>query len=129
METPGQTCLRLLAALESLAAEQNALVRSGQIEECLQSQQRAQTIIGRLAELLARPDVAARATEALGPRVQILHANETATLELLQSALAANQRRRRQIAAARGRLARMQASYGRARSIRPVPVGAFERSA
>jgi len=129
METPGQTCLRLLAALETLAAEQNALVRSGQLEECLQSQERARTIIGRLAELLARPDVAARANEALGPRVRVLHANQTATLELLQSSLAANQRRRRLIAAALGRLDRMQASYGRPRSVRPAAMGAFEKSA
>ncbi len=129
METPGQTCLRLLAAIEKLAAEQNALVRSGQIEECLQSQQRARTIIGRLAELLARPDVAARATETILPRVQALQAGETATLELLQTSLAENQRRRHLLGTARGRLDRMQASYGRSRSVRPAPAGAFARSA
>ncbi len=129
METPAQTCVRLLAALESLAAEQNALVRSGQVEECLRSQQRAQTVIGRLGELLARPDVAARATEVLLPRAKALHASETATLELLESSLAENQRRRRLVGAARGRLDRMHASYGRARPGRPAGLGAFEQSA
>src|SRR5208283_2561549 len=88
METPGNTCQRLVAALELLVAEEQCVVRSGEIEKIRAVQQRADSIINRLVELRRDPEAAFQGTEPLLPRLAGLQARRVSSIEMMGSRLA-----------------------------------------
>ena len=129
METAGQTCLRLLDALEALAAKEHSEVRAGRIPAALRTQQRAHSVIGRMAELLERPDLAARAAQTLLPRIKAIQADRSNTLDLLGASLQANRDQIQKINAADRRLNGMKAAYGSSRETRSAAGASLRDSA
>ncbi|HVU15763.1 MAG TPA: hypothetical protein VHD32_02475 [Candidatus Didemnitutus sp.] len=114
METPVQTALRLLAALEEFAAQEGNLLRSLDIVEAVAIQERAAPLVQALGDLAKHPEVAAlrpRVGELLARREQNRHFLDT-QLERLQSEL-------RRVDEARQRLAGLAPAYRM--STPPVP--------
>ncbi|MBI2510766.1 MAG: hypothetical protein HYV96_02200 [Opitutae bacterium] len=107
METPLQTALRLLSALEDLAGQEAVLLRSLDLVEAVQISERAAPLIEKLCALSIDPGVA-----ALRPRVEELVAQRRRNAVLLDSHLARLQGELRRIDEARSRLARVAPVYG-----------------
>jgi hypothetical protein len=59
METPVQQCLRLLAALEDLVAQESHLIGAENYEEVIRVQERAAPIVERLVALAPAADAGA----------------------------------------------------------------------
>jgi len=121
MEKPGKTCQRLVAALERLVAEEQCVARTGEIEKISTVQQRANSIITRLAELMDDSGAAAPDFDLLRPRFALLQARRTATMEIMGARLTEMRATLNALDAARGRLGNMRNAYGlRRRTNQPV---------
>jgi hypothetical protein len=112
MQTPGETFQRLVAALEQLVAEEQCVVRNGEIERISAVQHRAEAVIARLAELRRDPGFETRGTEPLLQRLAALQVRREATVEIMDSRLAEMRASLADLDAARGRLGKMRSSYG-----------------
>jgi hypothetical protein len=129
METPGQTCQRLLGALETLASEEQFAVRQGKGAVTLAVQQRAETVIARLAELLDDPEIAAQAAQTLLPRLASLQEHRAQTLDLMGERLTEISDHRASLNAARHRLDGMKSVYATPQTGRRSTPPGFNRSA
>jgi flagellar biosynthesis/type III secretory pathway chaperone len=121
MQTPGNTCQRLVAALEILVAEEQCLVRSGEIQKIRDVQERTESIINRLAEIRRDPEVAPRETDSLLPRLAGLQARRASSIEMMGSRLAEMRATLAALDSARSRLGSLGKSYGsRRRANQPM---------
>jgi hypothetical protein len=111
METPGRTCQRLIAALEHLVAEEQCLLRIGEIEKVRAVQLRADSIITRLAELADSRGATARDVEPLRPRLATLQARRAETIKSMDSRLAEMRASLASMNATQVRLDKMRNSY------------------
>jgi len=107
METPIQTALRLLSALEDLAAQESACFRNLDLVEAVQATERAAPLVARLVELATDPSVI-----ALRPRGAALVEQRMQGAALLDSHLARLQSEMRRVDEARARLAKIAPVYG-----------------
>ncbi|MFI5336188.1 MAG: hypothetical protein ACHQ5A_05370 [Opitutales bacterium] len=107
METPVQTALRLLDALEDLAAQETANLRNLDFVEAVQVLERSAPLVNRLAELAADPEVL-----ALRPRIAALLDQRQQSASLLDAHLARVQSEMRRVDEARARLAKIAPVYG-----------------
>lgn len=112
METPEENALRLLAALEILVAEEEFAVRSGEFEQTLAVQERAEPVVIRLAELLSNSGLPAPARRSLEPRLTALRARRAASLDVLNSRLVEMQTSLATLDAARHQLGELKSAYG-----------------
>jgi hypothetical protein len=112
METPGEIFRRLVAALEILVAEEQCVLRSGEIEKVLAVQQRADPIITRLVELRKDPVLADREAEQLRPRLAALQARRSTSLEIMDTRLAEMRAALVALNSARSRLSNLGHAYG-----------------
>jgi len=115
MQTPGNTCQRLVAALEILVAEEQCLVRSGEMQKIRDVQQRAESIITRLVELRRDPEVAPQETEPLLPRLAGLQARRASSIEMMGSRLAEMRATLVALDSTRSRLGQLRSAYTRKR--------------
>jgi len=115
MDLPGKTCERLVAALESLVAEEQCVVRTGELDKIRAVQLRADSIVTRLVELRHDPAATNQDTEPLLPRLAALQARRAATMEIMDSRLAEMRGTLAALNAARGRLGTMRQVYGPSR--------------
>jgi hypothetical protein len=115
MQTPGNTCQRLVAALEILVAEEQCLVRSGEMQEIRAVQDRAESIINCLVELRRDPAVAPQDTEPLLPRLAGLQARRASSIEMMGSRLAEMRATLAALDSARSRLGQLRSAYTRKR--------------
>jgi len=112
METPGNTCQRLVSALEVLVAEEHCLVRSGEIQKIRAVQDRAESIISRLVELRSDPAAGPAETDSLLPRLAGLQARRASSIEVMGSRLAEMRATLSALGSARCRLAQLGTAYG-----------------
>jgi hypothetical protein len=112
METPGQTFRRLVAALELLVAEEQCLLRSGEIEKVCAVQQRADPVVRRLGELRRDPQIADREVEPLLPRLAALQARRATSLETMGTRMTEIRATLVALDSARSRLGRLSSTYG-----------------
>jgi hypothetical protein len=112
METPGDIFRRLVGALEILVAEEQCVVRSGEIDKIRAVQQRADPIVMRLAELRNDPKVTARDTEPVLPRLAALQARRATSLEMMDTRLAEMRATLVALSSARSRLNHLGHTYG-----------------
>jgi hypothetical protein len=113
MQTPGETFSRLVGALEILLAEEQCLVRSGELEKVHAVQARTDPVLGRLAELRNDPQVTARDTEPLLPRLAALQARHASSLGIMDSRLAEMRATLAALDSARSRLGQLRSAYAR----------------
>ena len=106
METPAQTAVRLLAALEDLALREQANLRNLDLVEAVEMIERAAPLVERLAELAADPAVA-----TLRPRVEAFLEQRRQSAALIDAHLARLQSEMRRVDEARQRLARVAPVY------------------
>ena len=106
METPAQTAVRLLAALEDLALREQANLRNLDLVEAVEMIERAAPLVERLAELAADPAVA-----TLRPRVEAFLEQRRQSAALIDAHLARLQSELRRVDEARQRLARVAPVY------------------
>jgi hypothetical protein len=109
METPRQTALRLLSALEDFAAQEANLLRTLDFVEAVGFQERAAPLVQKLAELADDSEVA-----ALRPRVAALLARREQNRHFIDAHLERLQGELRRIEEARVRLARLAPAYSSA---------------
>jgi len=107
METPAQTCLRLLAALEDLAVQEASALDARDFAAAVVIQERAAPLVEHLAA--HGPEIADR-DAAFRARVAAFHARRQQTGEWLAT----------QVARAREELHRMQVGQRRVAQIAPV---------
>lgn len=112
METPGKTCRRLVAALEQLVAEEQCVVRTGEIDKLRAVQQRADSIITALVALRIDPNATARDFDPILPRLSALQERRATTVRIMDSNLAGMRAKLGSLDAARVRLGKMRNSYG-----------------
>jgi hypothetical protein len=121
MQTPGNTCQRLVTALEILVAEEQCLVRSGEIQKIRDVQERAESIITRLGELQRDPAVTPQDTKPLLPRLAGLQARRASSIETMGSRLSEMRATLAALASARSRLGSLRNAYGpKRRAGRPM---------
>ena len=106
METPVQTAVRLLSALEDFSAQEANLLRTMDFVEAVAVQERAFPLVRMLAELANEPGVA-----ALKPQVAALLARREQNRHFIDAQLARLQSELRRIDEARIRLARLAPAY------------------
>jgi hypothetical protein len=111
METPKQTALRLLSALEDLVSRESTLLRNMSFDDAVTIQERSGPLVHELARLAAYPDVA-----SLKPRVAALIERRVESWRVLDGHLAHMQVKLGQIHSARSRLARIGPVYGARRA-------------
>jgi hypothetical protein len=111
MQTPGNTCQRLVAALEILVAEEQCLVRSGEIQKIRAVQERAESVVNRLVELRRDSESASRDTEALLPRLAGLQARRASSIEMMGSRMAEMRATLAALDSARSRLGQLRSAY------------------
>lgn len=109
METPFDTAVRLITALEEMAGQEGVLLRSLDLVEAVQICERAAPLVERLCRLAQEP-----AVQALQPRIGDLVAQRRRNAALLDSHLARLQGELRRIDEARMRLARVTPAYASA---------------
>ncbi len=107
MDTPRQTAIRLLSALEDLVCCESALLRSMSFDDAVTIQERASPLVHELARLADCPGVA-----SLKPRVAALIERRVESWRLLDGHLARLQSKLGEVHAARSRLARVGPVYG-----------------
>ena len=112
METPGRTCQRLIEALECLVAEEQCIVRSGELQKIRAVQERADSVISRLAGLWNDPGTRPRDVDVLRPRLAILQASRADTIGIMDSQLAEMRARLASLNGARARLGGLRNAYG-----------------
>jgi hypothetical protein len=115
METQGETFRRLVAALEILAAEEQCVVREGEIDKIRAVLQRADPIVARIGELRNDPAVGARETGPLLPRLAALQSRRASSLEMMNSRLAEMSATLAALDSARGRLGQLRNAYAQKR--------------
>jgi hypothetical protein len=106
METPLQTAVRLLGALEDLTAQESVLLRTLDFADAVAIQERAAPLVDQLAVLAVHPEVAllrAKVTGLVERRLQSRHFLDVHLVHL-QSEL-------RRIDEARTRLSRVAPAY------------------
>ena len=111
MDTPGNTCHRLVSALEILVAEEHALVCSGEIRKIRAVQDRAELIIARLAELRRDPTVSSEEFDPVRPRLAGLQARRASSIETVGARLAEMRATLSALNSARGRLGQLDNAY------------------
>jgi hypothetical protein len=109
MQTPGDTFLRLVAALEVLLAEEQCVVRSGEVEKIRAVQQRTDPVITRLRELQDDPAVAVGESR---PRLAALQALHVSSMGMMNARLAEMRATLTALQSARSRLGRLGHAYG-----------------
>lgn len=115
MQSPGETFVRLVAALEILLAEEQCAVRSGEIDSIRAVQQRTDPVLSRLAELRNDPGVTARDTEPLRPRLAALQAQHVTSMGIMDARLAEMRATLSALDSARSRLGQLGNVYARKR--------------
>jgi hypothetical protein len=128
MDAPGKTCQRLLAALEQLVAEEQCLVRTGEIEQIRTVQQRADSVIMTLVELWGASGAAGE-IDPLRPRLVALQARRAATIKTMNSRLAEMRAKLSALDTARLRLGKMRRAYGPRREASRLATGRFNFAA
>jgi hypothetical protein len=106
METPVQTAVRLLSALEDMAAQESNLLRTLDFVDAVEIQERAAPLVQKLVELAHHPEVA-----ALQSRVGALLTRRNQNRHFLDAHLAQLQSELRRIDEARVRLAGLAPAY------------------
>ncbi len=106
METPVQAAVRLLSALEDMAAQESANLRNLDLVEAVQVLERAAPLVQRLAELADDPTVA-----PLRDRVQALVLQRQQSAALIDAHLARLQSELRRVDEARRRLGQVAPAY------------------
>lgn len=112
METPLQTAVRLLGALDELVAQEARLLRTMDFVEAVEVQERAAPLVERLCALAPDPAVA-----GLRPRVTALLERREQNYHFLDIQLTRLQGELRRVNEARGRLNRVAPAYGGPRPI------------
>jgi hypothetical protein len=107
METPLQTALRLLTALEELSGQETLLIRTMDFVEAVAVQERSAPLVEKLCALAAVPEVA-----ALRPRVAGLVERCGQNYHFLDDQLMRLQGELTRVNEARGRLRRVAPAYG-----------------
>lgn len=107
METPVETATRLLVALDDLALQEGALLRSLDVVEAVQVAERAAPLVEKLCALSNDPGLT-----QLRPRIMDLVQQRRCNATLLDAHLARLQSELRRIDEARTRLARVAPVYG-----------------
>ncbi len=128
MEAPGKTCQRLLAALEQLVAEEQCLVRTGEIERVRAVQARADSVIMSLVASWVAPG-AAREIDPLRLRLATLQARRAATIKTMDTRLAEMRAKLSALDSARARLGKMRRAYGPRREASRLATGRFNFAA
>jgi hypothetical protein len=124
METPVETCQRLVAALEQLVAEEQGIISAGEFAQVLLVQARIEPVTIRLAELLKLPAVTARITGQILPRLAALQARHAASIETLAARMSESQTTLAALDAARNQLGELKSAYGIGRRMhRGTPAG------
>jgi hypothetical protein len=113
MQTPGKTFLRLVAALEALLAEEQCVVRSGEIEKIRAVQQRTDPVIARLSELQNDPDVPVGEAR---PRLAALQALHVSSMGMMNARLTEMRATLTALQSARSRLGHLGNAYGQRRT-------------
>jgi hypothetical protein len=115
MQAPGETFVRLVAALEILLAEEQCVVRSGDIDKIRGLQQRTDPVLCRLVELRNDPEVTAKDTEPLRPRLAALQAQHVTSMGIMDARLAEMRATLSALDSARSRLGQLGNVYARKR--------------
>jgi hypothetical protein len=112
METPAQTCARLLAALEDLTAQEAASLDARDFTAVVHLQERAAPLVAHLAE--HGPAVA---DDALRARIAALLARRMRCGEWLAEQIEQTRQRLRELDAARARATRLAPAYGAGQAV------------
>jgi hypothetical protein len=116
MHAPAERSARLIAALEELAAQEEAAIRSGELAGVEAVQERAAAIVAGLAECVSGMDTAGR------ERLLAVHARREHTSGWLSAEMTRAQAELRETGLARHRVARLAPVYGsRPAEKRPSP--------
>lgn len=113
METPLQAIRRLLAAVETLVAEEEVLLLAGEYAAASATQETLQTLIDRIAKLALTPAAAGRLDESLHRRAAEILQRRSRGDELLTMRLAEVRTELRTITEARQCTTRLKPVYGR----------------
>jgi len=106
MESPLQTASRLLAALETLSAEETTLIRTMDFVEATAVRERAAPLVERLCELAAEP-----AVQSLRPQVTTLLERSAQNFHFLNAQLTRLNEELTRVTEARHRLRRVAPVY------------------
>lgn len=106
MQNPAQRCARLVAALEDLAAQEEASLRTKDFPAVESIQVRAGALVDDLVSLAASMDLPLQA------RIASVHARRARTSEWLEGELSAARAELRETSFAQGRVARIAPVYG-----------------
>jgi hypothetical protein len=112
METPGESALRLLTAVETLAAEEEIAIRSSAIVDTIQIQERLEPLLSRLVELCTSNELPPRLRLLLPPRVASVRTRRQASQQLLEASAAAARVSLAKLEVARQQLGNMRSVYG-----------------
>jgi hypothetical protein len=115
MQTPSETFSRLVAALDILLAEEQCVVRSGELEKIRAVQARTDPVVSRLAELRIDPNLTTKDTEPLLPRLAALQARHASSLGIMDARLAEMRAALSALGSARSRLGQLGNTYARKR--------------
>lgn len=114
METPAQTCSRLMTALEELAAQEEAAVRTSDFAAAMEIQGRAEPLVGHLAA-----HGPAIADHTLRTRVWSFLRRRAQTEEVLAAKISEAREEMQRTRAGQHRAARMAPVYGSSGGLRP----------
>lgn len=106
METPFQTAMRLLAALEDLTARESVLLRTLDFVDAVAVQERAAPLVDQLSALAIHPDVA-----GLRDKVSRIVERRIQSRQFLDAELGRLQAELRRIDEARTRLSKVAPAY------------------
>ncbi len=106
MTTPAETWVRLIGALEDLAAQEALLLRGADFTAVLATQARAAPLVERLVALAGTADAAARA------RLSAVQALRSRSLEWLGAELARGREELQAMQVSRRRIAQIAPVYG-----------------
>ena len=111
-ESPLHCLDRLLTALETLAAEENVLLRASEFAAAASLAERMQPLLDRLAELARTPALAGRLDTALRARAAALRQHRLDGLSLLGVRMAEVKARLRVVLEAQALAGRLRPVYG-----------------
>jgi len=115
METPGESALRLLTAVEALTAEEAVAVKAGELTRTLEIQDRLEPLLTRLVELCTSEELPPRLRLLLPPRVAEVRSRRLASQQLIEASAAAARASLAKLETARQQLAAMRSVYGQGR--------------
>lgn len=114
MESPFDTAIRLLAALEELIAEEATLVRTMDFVEAVEVRERAEPLVEKLCALANEPAVA-----GLRPRLDALLERSGQNYHFLSTQLERLRTELARVNEASGRMRRLAPVYGTTRTASP----------